>query len=180
MTQNEAADSNQAPPSSNRPAAIPASASRWSRRFEATGDPGHAGQHEHGAGEPPVLIWGGAGADRWMGKHEGSIREAERIVAQHPSYFMPDQFSNPANPTIHRKTTAIGNLGRLGRARSTPSSRGSGRAGPSPAAGKSSRNANPHIQIVAVEPSGSPVLSGGDSRSTQDSGHRCGVHSRRS
>ncbi len=42
----------------------------------------------------------------WEGM-KGSIREAESIIAQNPSYFMPDQFSNPANPAMHKKTTAI-------------------------------------------------------------------------
>src|SRR5436853_5881911 len=42
----------------------------------------------------------------WEGM-KGSIREAESIIAQSPSYFMPDQFSNPANPAIHRRTTEV-------------------------------------------------------------------------
>ncbi|HEY7533127.1 MAG TPA: pyridoxal-phosphate dependent enzyme, partial [Nitrospiraceae bacterium] len=42
----------------------------------------------------------------WEGM-KGSIREAESIIAQNPSYFMPDQFSNPANPAMHRATTAL-------------------------------------------------------------------------
>jgi cysteine synthase A len=42
----------------------------------------------------------------WEGM-KGSIKEAESILAQNPSYFMPDQFSNPANPAMHRMTTAV-------------------------------------------------------------------------
>ncbi|MDE3119072.1 MAG: pyridoxal-phosphate dependent enzyme, partial [Nitrospirota bacterium] len=42
----------------------------------------------------------------WEGM-KGSIKEAESIVAQNPSYYMPDQFSNAANPAMHRKTTAL-------------------------------------------------------------------------
>src|SRR5881409_1404264 len=42
----------------------------------------------------------------WEGM-KGAIREAESIIAQNPSYFMPDQFSNPANPAMHKKTTAL-------------------------------------------------------------------------
>lgn len=38
---------------------------------------------------------------------KGSIKKAEQIVSQHPSCFMPDQFSNPANPAAHRQTTAV-------------------------------------------------------------------------
>ena len=41
----------------------------------------------------------------WEGM-KGSIREAESLLMQNPSYFMPDQFSNPANPAMHKKTTA--------------------------------------------------------------------------
>src|SRR6476660_7010161 len=41
----------------------------------------------------------------WEGM-KGSIKEAESILAQNPSYFMPDQFSNAANPAMHRMTTA--------------------------------------------------------------------------
>src|SRR5574341_1938934 len=42
----------------------------------------------------------------WEGM-KGSIREAESIIAQNPTYFMPDQFSNPANPAMHKRTTAL-------------------------------------------------------------------------
>ncbi|HET8580309.1 MAG TPA: pyridoxal-phosphate dependent enzyme, partial [Nitrospiraceae bacterium] len=42
----------------------------------------------------------------WEGM-KGSIKEAESIMGQNPSYFMPDQFSNPANPAMHRRTTAV-------------------------------------------------------------------------
>ncbi len=38
---------------------------------------------------------------------KGSIKEAESHLAQNPSYFMPDQFSNPANPATHKMTTAV-------------------------------------------------------------------------
>ena len=51
----------------------------------------------------------------WEGM-KGSIREAESLLSQNPSYFMPDQFSNPANPAMHKKTTAPeGDRGRTGR-----------------------------------------------------------------
>ena len=38
---------------------------------------------------------------------KGSISEAESILSQNPEYFMPNQFSNPANPAMHKKTTAL-------------------------------------------------------------------------
>ena len=37
----------------------------------------------------------------------GAIRKAEQLVLEHPDYFMPQQFNNPANPEIHRRTTAV-------------------------------------------------------------------------
>src|SRR5207344_933194 len=42
----------------------------------------------------------------WEGM-KGAIREAESIIPQNPLYVMPDQFSHPANPAMHKKTTAI-------------------------------------------------------------------------
>src|SRR5919109_1198780 len=46
---------------------------------------------------------------------QGAINKAEEILAEHPDYFMPQQFRNPANPEIHRKTTAQEILEALGR-----------------------------------------------------------------
>ena len=92
----------------------------------------------------------------------GSIKEAERIVAQHPSYFMPDQFSNPANPDAHRKTTAIEIWDALG-GKFDAFVAGVGTGGTITGCGEVFKERNPTIQVVAVEPSGSPVISGGDS-----------------
>jgi cysteine synthase len=92
----------------------------------------------------------------------GSVKEAERIVAQHPAYFMPDQFSNPANPAAHRKTTAIEIWDALGE-KFDAFVAGVGTGGTITGCGEVFKARNPNIQIVAVEPSGSPVLSGGDS-----------------
>ena len=71
----------------------------------------------------------------------GCIKEAERIVAQHPSYFMPDQFSNPANPDIQISIgrERLSKSGMRWQGSSTPSLQESGPEGPSPAAEKSSR-----------------------------------------
>ena len=95
----------------------------------------------------------------WEGMR-GSIREAERIVAQHPLYFMPDQFSNPANPGIHRKTTAIEIWEALG-GRFEAFVAGVGTGGTITGCGEVFKERNPAIRIVAVEPSSSPVISGG-------------------
>ena len=96
----------------------------------------------------------------WEGM-KGSIKEAESIVAQNPSYYMPDQFSNPANPEMHRKTTGPEIVDALdGRVDALVAAVGTG--GTITGCGEVIRQRNPAAKIVAVEPAGSPVLSGGD------------------
>lgn len=96
----------------------------------------------------------------WEGM-KGSIKEAESIVAQNPSYYMPDQFSNPANPDMHRKTTGPEIVNALdGRVDAFVAAVGTG--GTITGCGEVIRERNPAAKIVAVEPVGSPVLSGGD------------------
>ena len=96
----------------------------------------------------------------WEGM-KGSIKEAESIIAQNPSYYMPDQFSNPANPAIHRKTTGPEILEALdGRVDAFVAAVGTG--GTITGCGEVIRERNPAAKIIAVEPAGSPVLSGGD------------------
>lgn len=96
----------------------------------------------------------------WEGM-KGSIKEAESIVAQNPSYYMPDQFSNPANPAMHRKTTGPEIVDALdGRVDAFVAAVGTG--GTITGCGEVIRERNPAAKIVAVEPAGSPVLSGGD------------------
>ena len=92
---------------------------------------------------------------------KGSIKEAESIVGQNPSYFMPDQFSNPANPAIHRATTALEIWEALdGRIDAFVAAVGTG--GTITGCGEVFKQRKPDIRVVAVEPAGSPVLSGGD------------------
>ncbi len=96
----------------------------------------------------------------WEGM-KGSIKEAESIVAQNPSYYMPDQFSNPANPDMHRKTTGPEIVEALdGRVDAFVAAVGTG--GTITGCGEVIRGRNPAAKIIAVEPAGSPVLSGGD------------------
>ena len=96
----------------------------------------------------------------WEGM-KGSIKEAESIVAQNPSYYMPDQFSNPANPAMHRKTTGPEIVNALdGRVDAFVAAVGTG--GTITGCGEVIKERNPAAKIVAVEPAGSPVLSGGD------------------
>ncbi len=96
----------------------------------------------------------------WEGM-KGSIKEAESIIAQNPSYFMPDQFSNPANPAMHRMTTAPEILEALdGRIDAFVAAVGTG--GTITGCGEVFKEKCPNVKIIAVEPAGSPVLSGGD------------------
>ncbi len=96
----------------------------------------------------------------WEGMR-GSIREAESIIAQNPSYFMPDQFSNPANPAMHKKTTALEILESLdGKIDAFVAAVGTG--GTITGCGEVFKERNPNVKVIAVEPTGSPVLSGGE------------------
>jgi cysteine synthase len=96
----------------------------------------------------------------WEGM-KGSIKEAESIVAQNPSYFMPDQFANPANPAMHRRTTAVEIWEALdGHLDAFVAAVGTG--GTITGCGEVFKERNPRIRVTAVEPAGSPVLSGGD------------------
>jgi len=91
----------------------------------------------------------------------GSITEAESILEQNPEYFMPNQFSNPANPAMHRKTTALEIWDALeGKVDAFVAAVGTG--GTITGCGDVFKEKNANVKIVAVEPSGSPVLSGGE------------------
>jgi len=91
----------------------------------------------------------------------GSIKEAESILEQNPEYFMPNQFANPANPAMHRKTTAVEIWDALeGKVDAFVAAVGTG--GTITGCGEVLKAKNPNVKIVAVEPSGSPVLSGGE------------------
>ena len=96
----------------------------------------------------------------WEGM-KGAIREAESIITQNPLYFMPDQFSNPANPAMHKKTTAIEILESLdGKIDAFVAAVGTG--GTITGCGEVFKERNPNVKVIAVEPAGSPVLSGGE------------------
>lgn len=96
----------------------------------------------------------------WDGM-KGSIKEAESIIAQNPSYFMPGQFSNPANPAIHRQTTAVEIWDALdGQVDAFVAAVGTG--GTITGCGEVFKERKSSTRIVAVEPAGSPVLSGGE------------------
>jgi len=95
----------------------------------------------------------------WEGMR-GSIRETQNILAQNPLYFMPDQFSNPANPDIHRKTTAI-EIWEALQGTFDAFVAGVGTGGTITGCGEIFKERNPLVQIIAVEPASSSVLSGG-------------------
>jgi cysteine synthase A len=90
----------------------------------------------------------------------GAVQKAEEIVARHPSYFMPQQFSNPANPAAHRLTTAQEIIQQMPRLDAFVSGVGTG--GTITGAGQILRSHYADLKIFAVEPDSSPVLSGGE------------------
>lgn len=90
----------------------------------------------------------------------GAVRKAEELAAQLPDSFIPQQFNNRANAEIHKKTTAQEILRDLdGQADIFVAGVGTG--GTVTGVGSALKEHNPGIRIVAVEPFGSPVLSGG-------------------
>jgi cysteine synthase A len=91
---------------------------------------------------------------------KGAIEKARSLVDSDPHYFMPNQFENPANPDIHRRTTAQeiwqdtdGAVDIL--------VAGVGTGGTITGTGQGLKALNPELQVIAVEPEASPVLSGG-------------------
>src|SRR6059036_4088362 len=93
----------------------------------------------------------------------GAVFAAEELLREHPDYFMPQQFQNPANPEIHRRTTALEILeateGRL-----DAFVAGVGTGGTITGVGEVLKSKLPGVLVVAVEPAKSPVLSGGPFR----------------
>lgn len=91
----------------------------------------------------------------------GAIRKAEEIAASDPSkYFLPQQFKNPANPEIHRKTTAE-EIWRDTDGKVDFLVAGIGTGGTITGVGEVLRSRKPSFKAIAVEPDASPVLSGG-------------------
>ena len=102
---------------------------------------------------------------------KGAIAKANEIVAATPGAVMPQQFENPANPEIHRRTTAeeIWN-DTDGEVDIVVSGVGTG--GTITGVGEVLKARKPSVKMIAVEPEDSPVLSGGAPGPAQDSGHR--------
>ena len=92
----------------------------------------------------------------------GAIAKAEELVKNHPdTHFMPRQFDNPANPEIHRQTTAE-EIWRDTDGKVDIFLAGVGTGGTLTGVGEVLKARNPNVQIYAVEPANSPVLSGGE------------------
>ena len=90
----------------------------------------------------------------------GAIRKAEELAAQTPNSYVPQQFKNPANPEIHRKTTAE-EIWRDTDGLVDIFIAGVGTGGTISGVGEVLKQRRPGVQIIAVEPFDSPVLSGG-------------------
>jgi cysteine synthase A len=93
----------------------------------------------------------------------GAVFAAEELVREHPGYFMPQQFQNPANPEAHRRTTALEILEAVG-GRLDAFVAGVGTGGTLTGVGEVLKSKLPDVTVVAVEPARSPVLSGGRPR----------------
>jgi len=93
----------------------------------------------------------------------GAVFAAQELCREHPEYFMPQQFQNPANPEIHRRTTALEILeateGRL-----DAFVAGVGTGGTITGVGEVLKDKLPAVRVIAVEPAKSAVLSGGPFR----------------
>jgi len=87
----------------------------------------------------------------------GAVREAELLVANHPHYYMPQQFSNPANPEIHRATTGE-EIWRDTEGEVDIMVAGVGTGGTITGVGETLKSHNPNVRAVAVEPAASPIL----------------------
>ncbi len=90
----------------------------------------------------------------------GAVKRAEKLLAETPNAFMPQQFNNPANPQVHRETTAeeiwADTDGRIDFFVA-----GVGTGGTITGCGEVLKNRNNNLKVIAVEPKDSPVLSGG-------------------
>ncbi len=99
----------------------------------------------------------------------GAVQRAKELVEENRDYYMPQQFENPANPEIHRQTTGQEILKQTG-GRIQAFVAGVGTGGTITGVGEALKEYNPSIQVIAVEPASSPVLSGGEPGPTRIQG----------
>jgi cysteine synthase len=90
----------------------------------------------------------------------GAINKAEELRASDPRYFIPNQFENPANPEIHRRTTAM-EIWNDTDGKADILVAGVGTGGTITGVGETIKALKPSFRCIAVEPDASPVLSGG-------------------
>jgi cysteine synthase A len=95
-----------------------------------------------------------------QGGMNGAVQAAQALVAQNPSYFMPSQFENPANPEVHRRTTAEEIWYATG-GKVDAFVAGVGTGGTVTGVGQVLKARKPSTLIVAVQPAKSPLLTGG-------------------
>ena len=91
----------------------------------------------------------------------GALAKATALVAENPSWFMPQQFRNPANVEAHVRTTGPEILAQLGTRACDAFVAGVGTGGTISGVGRVLRQRNPGVRVVAIEPAQSAVLSGG-------------------
>ena len=92
---------------------------------------------------------------------KGAVEKAKELARQNKNSFTPQQFNNPANPKIHRETTAL-EIWEALEGKLDAFVAGVGTGGTITGCGEVFKQRNPKIRIVAVEPKRSPVLSGGE------------------
>jgi cysteine synthase A len=90
----------------------------------------------------------------------GAIHKAEELLQDNSEYFMPQQFNNPANPEMHRKTTAVELLKQFKKIDAFVAGVGTG--GTITGVGEILKDKMKGVRICAVEPAASPVISGGE------------------
>src|SRR6266705_2974553 len=93
----------------------------------------------------------------------GAVYAAQELCREHPDYFMPQQFENPANPEAHRRTTALEIL-EATEERIHVFVAGVGTGGTVTGVGEVLKDRVPGVRVIGVEPARSPVLSGGRAR----------------
>jgi len=92
---------------------------------------------------------------------QGAVEKAMELQRKNPDYFLPQQFLNPANPGIHQRTTGRELLAQMEEGIDALVA-GVGTGGSVTGIGRVIKEALPEVRIIAVEPVGSPVLSGGE------------------